>query len=117
LQTVNSIIHPEVAKDYGQWLASRRFSDIVAHESAILYETGWSRMMDKMVTVYAPVDMRIRRVMARERTNRDAVLERINNQIADEEKARLSDYVIYNDENHSLIKQTLELIQCLTKLI
>jgi dephospho-CoA kinase len=111
LQIANSIIHPEVAKHYEQWLEDRRQVTVIAHESAILFETGWNTMMDKVVTVYAPLDLRIQRVMEREHTSREAALERISHQLPDEEKAKLSDYIIQNDGNKSLIEQTINLIK------
>jgi dephospho-CoA kinase len=111
LRTANSIIHPEVAKHYKQWLDKHKLSPVIAHESAILFETGWNAMMDKVVTVYAPLDLRIRRVMERECSSREAVLERISNQMPDEEKARISDFVIHNDGNESLIEQTIKLLK------
>ncbi|MDR1810161.1 MAG: dephospho-CoA kinase [Prevotella sp.] len=113
MQTASDIIHPEVAKHYAHWIEAYQSSALTAHESAILFETGWDKTMDKVVTVYAPIDLRIRRVMEREHTSRQATLERIGNQLPDEEKMRLSDYVIHNDGNKSLIEQTINLIECL----
>ncbi|GAB6012483.1 dephospho-CoA kinase [Viscerimonas tarda] len=110
LQTANSIIHPEVAKHYGEWLNAHNRFPIIAHESAILFESGWNSMMDKIVTIYTPPDIRIQRATERDNTTRESIQERINNQMPDEEKAKLSDYVIYNDGSVSLIGQVGELL-------
>jgi len=111
LQTVNAIIHPEVRDHYLKWLEKHHSYPVVAHEAAILFESGLNKLVDKTVTVYTPLDMRIERVMQRDRTTREKVIERINSQMPEEEKIKLSDYVIYNDGSESLIRQTLDILK------
>ena len=115
LDIVNSIIHPEVKKHFIKWLDEHASYDIVAHESAILFEAGLNLFVDKTVMIYAPLELRIERVMQRDRTSRDKVLERINSQMPDEEKKELSDFVIYNDGSASLITQTVDLLNEIRK--
>lgn len=105
LKQVNNIIHPEVEKDFIRWANSKTEHSIVAHEAAILFEAGEDQLMDKVITVYTPLEMRIARVSKRDSTSREMVQERINNQMSEEEKIARSDYVVYNDEQHSLIEQ------------
>jgi len=114
LQMVNDIIHPEVEKDYSEWLCEKYKYNIVAQEAAILFESGFNRLMDKVVMVYTPLEMRIERTMERDNISRERVMERINNQMPDEEKAELSDFVIVNDGTESLIAQVLDIIKRLT---
>jgi len=111
LETVNAIIHPEVGKDFQQWLQLYNRYDIVAQESAILFESGFNRLVDKVIMVYTPLEIRIRRVMERDNITRDKVLERIQNQMTDEEKAKLSDFVIVNDGTKSLIGEVFNILQ------
>lgn len=111
LQEVNKIIHPEVEKDFCNWVKKNKNYDIVAQEAAILYESGFDRLMDKVVTVYTPLEMRIERTIKRDNSTREKVLERIHNQLPDEEKAKLSDYMIVNNGTKSLIEQVLDIIQ------
>lgn len=111
LETVNTIIHPEVANDFNQWVQRHSECDMVAHEAAILFESGFNRLMDKMVMVYTPLELRIQRTMQRDNISREKVLERIQNQMPDEEKAKLSDYIIVNDNTKSLIEQVTSVIQ------
>ena len=66
--------------------------------------------MDKIVTVYTPLEERVQRVMKRDRISRQKVLNRINNQMADEEKVKLSDYVVVNDGTESLIEQVQKIL-------
>ena len=115
LELVNSIIHPVVAEDFKNWCEKHSKFSIVAHEAAILFESGFDKFMDKIVTVYAPLEVRIARTLARDNTTREKVLERIQNQMPDEKKAELSDFVIVNDEKSSIVEQVNLIIQQLKK--
>ena len=111
LETVNAIIHPEVERDFIEWVKKHAQCDIVAHEAAILFESGFNRMMDKVLMVYTPLDIRIERTMLRDNLPKEKVMERIQNQMSDEEKSKLSDFVIVNDNTKSLIEQETNIIQ------
>lgn len=104
---INSIVHPRVKKAFLSW-ADERFSGgdrVVAIESAILFESGFSDAVDKIVTVVAPIDVRVSRVMSRDSTTRDKVMERINSQMGDDEKISKSDFIIENDGRKPLNEQ------------
>ena len=111
LEKVNAIIHPEVKKDFELWVEKNKHHKIVAQEAAILFESAFNRLMDKVVMVYTPLDLRIQRTMARDNVSYEKVLERIQNQMPDEEKVKLSDFVIVNDNTKSLIEQVTNIIQ------
>lgn len=105
LKTVNSIIHPVVRADLSEWLESYADSKIIASESAILFESGFNAMFDKVITVYTPLEIRIKRIMSRNNTSYDNAKQRIESQMPDEEKVKLSDFVIDNSGNISLLQQ------------
>lgn len=96
LQQLNAIVHPKVMSDFETWVALHADSPYVIQENAILFEHGFEMMFDKTIMVYAPKDLRIRRVLKRDKTTYEAVEARINNQMDDEEKRKKSDYVILN---------------------
>ena len=104
LAQVNAIIHPQVAHHFKQWL-SRQTSTFAVLESAILFESGFSDLVDICMLVYAPRELCIKRVMSRDGITETEVLKRMQHQISDEEKKILSDHVIYNDDIHALIPQ------------
>jgi dephospho-CoA kinase len=110
LKIANSIIHPEVANSFIKWCQHHSSSSIVAIESAILIEAGFKKHIDKLITVYAPEELRIKRVANRDNTSIENIKSRINNQISEEKKIQLSDYLIFNDNYHSLILQVYEII-------
>lgn len=113
LKIANSIIHPEVKKHYENWLVQHQTYPIIAQESAILFESGWNKIMDKTVVVYAPVNIRVKRVSMRDKMSEKNILERINNQMPDEKKIELSDYIINNDGTKSLIKQVIGILEAI----
>lgn len=109
LDKLNSIVHPEVKKHFDEWLALHRNEKVVIKEAAILFESGSYKGCDKVILVTAPRETRINRVMDRDSTTREAVLARMANQWDDEQKAKLSDYII-NNENLSEAKVTADRI-------
>ncbi len=110
---INAIIHPVVRQDFLEWIG-RQQSPIVAMESAILIESGFSQLVDTVVTVTAPLTLRIERTMQRDHTSRPQVEERIRLQLSDEERISASHYVIHND-GQALAPQIEQLIAQLTE--
>lgn len=109
---VNSIVHPYVKNEFLKW-ADRYFLlgyNIVAIESAILFEAGFNDIVDKIVMVHAPLEIRVDRVIERDNTNREKVMERIKSQMDDDVKISMSDFVIENDGRFLLDSQVDKLI-------
>ena len=110
LQQAENIIHPIVKEEFRQWV-KRQNKPIAGIEAAILVEAGFDREVDQVITVTAPMDIRIARVINRDNTTKEKVLERISNQLSDEEKVKRSDYVIINDDKIPVIPQVLDVIK------
>lgn len=110
LKVLNQLVHPRVKNDFENWSSQYVNSGLVVQEAAILFENGNYKNFDHMVLVTAPLNMRIARVMKRDGVTYDQVYERINNQWDDIEKIKLANTVIINDDCHSLIDQTLKLL-------
>ena len=115
LEILNSIIHPELAKHYHQWLKSKSKHPIVAMEAAILFESGSFSQMDKIITVYAPREIRIQRAMQRSNATRSEILDRIKKQMPEKEKIKRADFVIDNDGKKLVIPQVLKVLEQLKK--
>ena len=107
---VNAIIHPRVKEDFRQWASARDGKDFCILESAILFESGFDRDVDFTVCVDAPLPLRIKRCVKRDNTTEQAVVARINSQMDQEEKCRLADFVIVNDDVLALEPQIDALI-------
>lgn len=110
LQQAENIIHPKVREDFKQW-ADRQNKPIAGIEAAILFESGFDRDVDQIITVTAPIDIRIARVMNRDNTTKEKVLERISNQLSDQEKIKRSDYIIINDDRKPVIPQVPKILE------
>lgn len=109
LKKLNHLVHPAVGNDFQTW--SRRWNKqaYVVEEAAILFESGADRRMDMSVLVYAPSELRIKRVMARDGATRAEVEQRMKQQMDEDEKKRLADRIILNDEMSLLLPQIVEL--------
>lgn len=112
---VNGIVHPRVKADFRSWTQRHSACACVGIESAILLEAGFRAEVDKVVMVYAPLDVRLARAMQRDAASREQIEQRIRSQMDDGEKRRQADRVIVNDGETPLIPQVLDLITSLSK--
>jgi len=113
LRYANSVIHPAVFEDFRHWAEQQAQSSFVVIESAILFDSGFNRSVDATVNVSAPLEVRIRRVEERDKVSRESIEARINSQMSEEERNRLSDYTIFNDERKALLPQVENLLNVL----
>ncbi len=109
LALLNALVHPAVAKDSQIWFSQLKNTPFALKEAALLFEAGSYKELDQIITVAAPLELRIERVMKRDNVTRDAVLARIDKQLPQEEKVKQSDFVINNDTEDSLIQQVIEI--------
>ncbi|MGL4227229.1 MAG: dephospho-CoA kinase [Tannerellaceae bacterium] len=110
LTAVNKIIHPVVKNDFKVWSANK---PIAAMESAILFESGFEDTVHYTICVSAPLETRIKRAIERDNLSRQQILDRINNQMPQEEKEQRSDFVVVNDGTHPLIPQVEKIVSIL----
>lgn len=107
LAAINKIIHPSVANSFKRWL-NKHDSPYAIQENAILFENNSADKFDLIITVTAPVQEKIRRVMKRDNITKEEVLARMSNQISDKEKIKRSNFVI---ENRNLKQTKIEVIK------
>lgn len=107
LQQLNNIVHPAVFFDTQQWFQAHLDKAYVLYESAIMYESGSSTLLDKIIAISSPIEDRINRTIIRDNIAKEAVLERMDKQLPSEEIIKKADFVIYNDNSHALIEQVL----------
>jgi dephospho-CoA kinase len=113
LQKLNAIIHPAVKKHFDSWLQNHNNYPFVIKEAAILFESGSYQYCDAIITVTAPLETRIQRVLERDTTSRESILQRMNNQWTDEQRIAKSDYVIHNITVKETQKQTDRILKLL----
>jgi len=116
LEKVNSLIHPVIFDHFRKWVLEQT-APYVIMEAAILFESGASKFVDKVATVVAPIEQRVERVVQRNKLSREQVMERMRNQMDDEARIKLSDYIIYNSENDMIIPSILNIHDDILTLI
>lgn len=96
LKILNSIVHPVVFQHLQDFRDKHKEKDYILYENAILFENGSDSLCDKIITVTAPIDLRIKRVIRRDNTSEKAVKSRIKNQWKEAKKTLQSNYIIQN---------------------
>lgn len=104
LAILNGIVHPALAKYFKQW-AKKQMSPYVLKEAAILFESGSYKDCDYIITVTAPEEVRIARVMARDHCTEAQVRARMAQQWSDAQRIALSNAVIENVDLESAKEQ------------
>lgn len=108
LAKLNSIVHPAVKEDFLRWTEEQE-GDYCILESAILFESGFDKLVDKTVAVLAPMSLRIERAMQRDGASREQVEARIRAQMSDDELVARADFSIVNIHLEDVEKDVAEL--------
>ncbi len=92
---MNGIVHPAVQKDFLAW-ARKQKAPYVIQETALIFENTKQDFYDFIILVTAPIELRLERVMVRDGASKKEVMDRLKNQLDDEDKIPFSDYVLEN---------------------
>jgi dephospho-CoA kinase len=103
-QAIDAIVHPAVFRDFEE-------SGMEWMESALMYESGIYRLVDRVIVVTAPQEVRIRRVMERDQITREKVLEWMSRQLPQEEVRQRADFEIINDGEADIDQQLKAIIE------
>ncbi|MEM9052946.1 MAG: dephospho-CoA kinase [Bacteroidota bacterium] len=108
-ETLNGIVHPEVGRAFEKFCSDRKEVPYVLKEAAILIESGAHKHLDFLILVTAPEELKISRVMNRDKSELSQVIARMRAQSSDGDKRPFADFEIHNDENAHLIPQVLQI--------
>jgi len=114
LDKMNAIIHPKVATHFKQWL-QKQTSKYVIKEAAIIFEHNMQSQYDYIITVIANEEERIKRIIKRDNTSKEKIVSIIKNQISDQEKVKMTDFVIINDQLDHTKAQVLKIHNTILK--
>ncbi len=108
---LNQAVHPRVFEDYKFWSTEMKNQGhpYILKEAALLFESGSYKELDFIICVIADEETRIKRVMERDNLKREEVIQRLNKQMKQEEKVKLSSFIIDNNGNQSLIEQVIKI--------
>lgn len=109
LGKLNALLHPLVMESYQEWLSGQAADTVCILESAIIFESGLESRFDKIICVYAPAEICIKRVMQRDGVPVEKVRERMQMQFDPEIKKERADYVIMNDDRELVLPQVIAL--------
>jgi len=112
LARLNGLVHPRVSEDFATWTATQAAAGYpyILKEAALLYESGAYRSLDSIITVFAPPEVRVARVLRRDVHRSAAEVQAImGKQLSEEEKLQRADYVVYNDDSQLVLPQVLTL--------
>ena len=110
LEQLNALVHPAVFRAFDSWEATiPSDTPYTLKEAALLFESGSYKMCDTTILVTAPYDLKLKRVMQRDGVSAEQVKARMDKQLSDEEKSKLANHFIANDEQQSIIEQVLAL--------
>jgi len=109
-QTLEDLIHPEVIRLMGTCLedARKNGNPLCGVEVPLLFESGFSRFFDLIVTVTVEPEIRIRRLMARDGVSRFQAIALLKLQMPDADKIKQSDFVIKNNESMEELKDAVD---------
>lgn len=116
LSQLNAIVHPAVKMHFLDWAQSQS-SPYVLQETALIFENGNQDQYDYVILVTAPKKLRLKRVMKRDETSENEVLDRMKNQINDDKKIPLADFCIENLDMKTTKQKVAKLHQKLVGLL
>jgi len=110
LEKLNQLVHPRVAADSEDWIERNKTYPYIVKEAALLFESGSYKLLDKIIVVEAPENLRVQRVQNRDKTkSAEDVIKIIHSQMPEEEKISRADFIIRNDETMLVLPQVLKL--------
>ncbi len=108
LNTLNSIIHPKVLKNFNDWY-TKQTSKYIIKESALLFETDTANNLDKIILVHSPLKLRISRIQKRDKRTKEEIEKIINSQVLFKNIKHKADYIINNNEKKLLTPQIIKI--------
>lgn len=115
LKSLNAIVHPEVKKHFQDFVKLRKKHQFIIYENAILFESNSDVKCDIVISVFAPINLRIKRTILRDKSSEKEVVNRIKSQWLEDKKLLQSNYVIYNINKEDTHNQIVVIHNILTK--
>lgn len=107
LEQLNQIVHPVVRKDFLKWTKKQNASYVI-QETALLFENNAQELYDSVILITAPKELRIERVLSRDESTNEQIIARMNNQLDDQTKLELANFVIENIDLKTTALKVLE---------
>jgi dephospho-CoA kinase len=115
LQQLNALVHPALFNDFDKWVL-KQDAPYILKEAALLIESESYKNLDTLIVVLADEEIRLKRSMARDGVEQDAILARMRNQLPQEEKAKFAQFIVHNNDD-LLIPQVLKIHKQLLSIV
>ena len=100
VRKINSILHPPTIKIIDELMNKELAKkDIVFVEAALIFESEMDEILDHVLLVTSPKELRVERIIKRDSTSESKVLQRMKYQMSESEKENLSDFVLKNESS------------------
>lgn len=109
LARLNALIHPYLERDFKQWCERNKTAKYIVKEAAILFEAGFDKSVDYILTISANEEERVQRVMIRDGAARKQVIDRLTKQWTDDQRESKSDFIIKNEDQNMILEKVLEI--------
>jgi dephospho-CoA kinase len=107
---LNAIVHPRVGEDFENWVECNKQFPYLLKEAALLFESDSYKQLDKVIVVSSPLELRLKRILARDPQRTEAEIRGImDKQMPEEEKLKRADFVIFNNDQELIIPQVVAL--------
>jgi len=117
LAILNGLVHPRVKDDFTNWVTAHHHHPYILKEAALMYESNAYKQVQRVITVSAPLELRLARVLQRDPHRKAADVQAIiDKQLTEAERQQRADYIIYNNDQQPVIPQVLALHQKLLHL-
>jgi dephospho-CoA kinase len=118
LAKLNALVHPATFRAFDEWVKNVKAGvPYILKEAALLFESDSYKMCDYSITIQAPFETRIKRVMQRDHLTREEIESRESKQLSEEKKSTLANFIIVNDDVQLVIPQVLELHSKICSLV
>jgi dephospho-CoA kinase len=101
LKRINSIVRPYIFKDFIDFCKFNIDSSMILAESALIFESGMNKYLDKIIFVDVPYEIRLNRTITRDGITKEEYDNRMSSQLSTSDKIRLSDFIVDNSKNDS----------------
>lgn len=102
-RALEAITHPLVKAETARQIAAQREDAMVVYNVPLLVEAGVGIPFDRIVTVEAPVEEQVKRLVAHRGMTAEQALARIRNQATPARRANASDFILSSNQDIGLL--------------
>ena len=105
---LEKVMHPKIREKISEFFVENPNEDFLFVGIPLLFEANMQDLFDKIIFIYTDNELRLQRLIKRNNYTKEHAIARIDSQINQDEKARLSDYIIYNNGDISDLEKSVE---------